>query len=161
MDCRPHRQDEWSGYGCNWCVRGSRGRISASQSREVSVSRWPAVVSSRPTMESTSAVSSLLPVQHTQKWRGGRERDKVEQVLEVTARVTNLFNEHVSLCHLAAGCEGVLHNPHDRPVALGGHDIPRDHQQLLNFGLCFEALGDVEIHLVSIEISIVRCSHTV
>ena len=72
----------------------------------------------------------------------------------------NLINEDVSPCHLAAGSKGVLYNAHDRPVALGGHDVTRHHQQLLNLRLCLEALGYVKVHLVSIEISIVGCGHT-
>ena len=73
---------------------------------------------------------------------------------------TNLLKEDVSPGHLAAGSEGVLHDAHDRPVALRGHDVTRHHQQLLDLCLRLKALGYVQVHLVSIEIGIVGCGHT-
>lgn len=37
--------------------------------------------------------------------------------------------------------------------------LPWDHGDLLNFCSCFEWLGEMQIHLISIEISVVRCRH--
>ena len=98
---------------------------------------------------------------------GGRGREGVEgrrgvlqQPTQNCSMSTNLLNEDIPPCHLAASSERVLHDAHDRSVALGGHDVTRHHQQLLNLRLRFQALGYVKVHLVSIKISIVGCGHT-
>ena len=45
-----------------------------------------------------------------------------------------LVNEHVPLGHLPDGGEGVLHNTHDRLVALRSDDLPRRDVDVLHLG---------------------------
>lgn len=54
----------------------------------------------------------------------------------------------------------VLHYAHDRLVVLWGHDLARHSHDLFDLCLCLVALRDVHIHLVAVEIGIVRRRHT-
>ena len=103
---------------------------------------------------------------------GGRERGREREgegerggIIQIDRRITlslsDLLDEHVSLGHHAAGGEGVLHDTHHGSVALRGHDVPRNHQQLLNLRLRLEALGHVQVHLVPVKVSVVGSGHTV
>jgi len=73
---------------------------------------------------------------------------------------TYFLQEHISLRHLCGSSEGVLHNAHDGTVGLRGEDHAGHHHHLLDLCLCLQALGNMEVHLVSIKVCIVGCSNT-
>lgn len=68
--------------------------------------------------------------------------------------------EDVSLGELADSCQRVLHNTHDGPVGLGCDDHTGHHSQLLDLCPGLQRLGQVEIHLIPIKVSIVWCGDT-
>lgn len=79
---------------------------------------------------------------------GGKEHDQVHHLL--------LVQEHVSLGHFTDGGQRVLHNTHAGLVGLGGDDLPRSQVDVQNLGSGLHGLGDVQIHLVAVEIRVVR-----
>ena len=74
---------------------------------------------------------------------------------------SHLLQKHVSLSELSGSSKRVLYYTHDRSVGLWGQDVTMDHHQLLYLGLGLQALRNVHVHLISIEISIVWSSNTV
>lgn len=76
------------------------------------------------------------------------------------AWTTHPLKEDVSLGELAHGGECVLHNTHDRPVALWRDNHARHHGQLLDLGPCLQGLWQVQVHLIPIKVCIVRSCHT-
>ena len=78
-----------------------------------------------------------------------------EQVVNEISR-----HEHVALGHLLYGEERILHDTHDGTVRLTGNDDARTKHHLLGFGTGGETLRDVKVHLITIEIGIVRTSTT-
>ena len=69
------------------------------------------------------------------------------------------FDERISFCHLSNRCQSVLDNTHDRSVALRCNDHFIDHSQLQNLSSSFHGLRNMKIHLITIEISVVRCGY--
>lgn len=67
-----------------------------------------------------------------------------------------LFKEHIPLGHLPDGSECVLYNTHDRLVGLGCDDHAGCDVEVLNLGTGLHALWYVQVHLVSIKVSVVR-----
>lgn len=68
--------------------------------------------------------------------------------------------EDIPLGHFPDGCQGVLYNTHDRPVGLRGDDHPGYQGQVRDLSLGFQGLGQVEVHLISIKVSIVWSGYT-
>ena len=59
-----------------------------------------------------------------------------------------------------AGCQQrVLHNPHHRLVGLRRDDVTGDRHDLLDLGTGLLALHQMHVHLVTIEIGVIRRSH--
>ena len=102
----------------------------------------------------------------------GGDTDKDQQVVPTISdshtcttpnymyRHTYFLQEHVPLCHLCSGSEGVLDNAHDRTVGLWGEDHARHHHHLLDLRLCLQALGNMEVHLIPVKVRIVGCGNT-
>lgn len=67
------------------------------------------------------------------------------------------LDEDISLGELCRGGEGVLYDPHHRAIGLGGKDVTRHHQYLLKLRLRLQALWHVQVHLISVEVSVVGC----
>jgi len=55
--------------------------------------------------------------------------------------------------------QGVLHDTHNWLVILGRDDLVGDSHDLLDFSLGLIGLRDMHVHLISVEVSIVRSSH--
>lgn len=70
------------------------------------------------------------------------------------------LQEDVSLSELAHCSKRVLHNAHDRAIALGGDNHAWHHGKLLDLSPSLKRLWKVQIHLIPIEVSIVRSGHT-
>jgi len=69
-------------------------------------------------------------------------------------------DENVSLGHLTHGGQRVLHNTHDGLVGLWSDDLPRSQVNVENFGSSLHGLRHVQVHLVAVEVSVVRRSVT-
>ena len=76
------------------------------------------------------------------------------------SKCSDLFEECVSFRHLADGAQRVLHDAHDGSVGLRRDDHAGHGCQLSDLGAGLERLGQMEIHLVSVEVSVVRSRHT-
>ena len=70
-----------------------------------------------------------------------------------------LRDERVALGDQAAREKRVLHDRHHRLVRLRGHDHLRHHHQLLHLRARLHALRQVHVHLVAVEIRVVRRRH--
>ena len=79
---------------------------------------------------------------------GGEEHDERHHLL--------LVQEHVSLGHFTDGRQGVLDDAHARLVGLRRDDLARSQVNVENFRTSLHRLGNVQIHLVAVEIGVVR-----
>ena len=70
-------------------------------------------------------------------------------------------NEDISLGHLTNSTERVLHNTHDGLVGLGRDDHTRHGRQVVDLGAGLQGLGQVQVHLVSVKVSVVWSRYTV
>ncbi len=70
-----------------------------------------------------------------------------------------LLNENISLGHLGDRGERILHNAHDWSVRLRRENVPGHHQHLLNLRLSLQALRHMQVHLISVKVSIVGRGH--
>ena len=77
-----------------------------------------------------------------------------------TTFISYPVQEYVPLSHFPDGCQCVLYNAHDWSVSLGGDDHSGNQGQIGDLRLCLQGLRQVEIHLISIKISIVRGGYT-
>ena len=68
-----------------------------------------------------------------------------------------MADEGVSGSEQHAAKERVLNDAHAGLVGLRVHDLLRDGHQLFHLGNRLETLRNVHVHLVTIEVSIVRC----
>eukprot|EP00958_Prasinococcus_capsulatus_P026051 scaffold4543_cov350-Prasinococcus_capsulatus_cf.AAC.1 len=67
-----------------------------------------------------------------------------------------LLQEGVALAQLATPQQGVLDDAHHGAVGLRRHDAPRGHHHLLRLGAGLEGLRHVQVHLVPVEVGVVR-----
>lgn len=77
------------------------------------------------------------------------------------SRTTHPLQEDVSLSEFAHCCECVLHNAHDRAITLGSDNHAWHHGKLLDLCPSLQRLWQVQVHLIPIEVSIIRSCHTV
>jgi len=77
-----------------------------------------------------------------------------------TQSCTDLLQKHIAPRHLVDSRQRVLHNTHDGPVGLRCDNHTWDSSQLTDLSPCLQRLSQVQVHLISIEVSIVRGRHT-
>lgn len=82
-----------------------------------------------------------------------------------------MLNPNDQIHDLLLGQEGITHrkqiqsqqcvldDTHDGGVVLWGDDLLRDVGNVLKFRYCFVGLGNVHVHFVTVEISVVGCAH--
>ena len=70
-----------------------------------------------------------------------------------------LLEKCVALGNDAAPQQRILHDPDHRLVSLGRHDHLGDHHQLQGLSARLVALRHVHVHLVPVEVSVVRRGH--
>ena len=73
---------------------------------------------------------------------------------------SDLFEECVSFRHLSDGAQRVLHDAHDGSVGLRRDDHAGHGCQLSDLGTRLQRLGQMKIHLISVEVSVVRSRDT-
>lgn len=73
---------------------------------------------------------------------------------------TYVFNKGVSLCELERRAQRVLHNTHDRLVCRRCDDLARHSHDFRDFRARLDALRQVQVHLVAVEIGVVRTRDT-
>lgn len=74
--------------------------------------------------------------------------------------ITYVFNKSVSLCELERRAQRVLYNAHDRLVGRRCNDLTRHSHNLGNLSARLDALRQVQVHLVAVEIGVVRTRDT-
>jgi hypothetical protein len=69
-----------------------------------------------------------------------------------------LCQEHISPTHLVHTSQCILHDTHERTISLRRNDIERNHAELHDLSSSLLCLRNVQVHLVAIEIGVVRRS---
>mmetsp|Transcript_11451 Transcript_11451/g.22494 ORF Transcript_11451/g.22494 Transcript_11451/m.22494 type:complete len:848 (-) Transcript_11451:1065-3608(-) len=92
----------------------------------------------------------------------GWNRDVTCEVLDPHELVKDLIavKKNVTASHAPRSQKGVLHNTHDRTVTLGGDNHLVHHHVGFCLGTGCQALRHVQVHLITIKISVVRGRHT-
>mmetsp|Transcript_27825 Transcript_27825/g.91057 ORF Transcript_27825/g.91057 Transcript_27825/m.91057 type:complete len:281 (-) Transcript_27825:1377-2219(-) len=103
-------------------------------------------------------VEHLLPCPERARLQDCWRRDFAVPILHPHQDVHKdvFFDERVALRDDAAPEQGVLHDVHDGLVRLRAHNHLWHHHQLLNLRLGLERLREVHVHLVAVEIGVVR-----
>mmetsp|Transcript_10070 Transcript_10070/g.31758 ORF Transcript_10070/g.31758 Transcript_10070/m.31758 type:complete len:430 (+) Transcript_10070:3040-4329(+) len=91
----------------------------------------------------------------------GRRRHLAVPVVDEHAQRHHLRprQEHVALGHLLRPQQRVLHDPHHRLVGLRRHHVARHHHQAGHLRLGRQRLRHVQVHLIAVEIRVVRRRH--
>mmetsp|Transcript_8511 Transcript_8511/g.14301 ORF Transcript_8511/g.14301 Transcript_8511/m.14301 type:complete len:454 (-) Transcript_8511:782-2143(-) len=75
------------------------------------------------------------------------------------AQKVRFFDEHVAQGHEAHTQQGVLYDTHHVAIVLRGNNVTRHHHQIVRVGARGDALRHVQVHLVSVEIGVIRRGH--
>jgi len=90
-------------------------------------------------------------------WRAECHEKKLQQKFQ---QQTHLLEKHITPRHFVNGRQRILHDSHDRSIGLRCHNHAWNSSELTDLRSSFQRLSQVQIHLVTIKVGVVRCCHT-